>query len=598
MPERPRMFRGGPAAMGFSCALAAVLTAAGTAAAAEQVVNNPDTFVYAIIGDIDSLDPHWQYDGNSHEVMWQTYETLIGYRGASIGEFEPLLASHVPSKANTFISPDGRTYTFPIRKGVRFHDGATLTPEDVKYSLMRFMLMDRAGGASALLLEPLLGVHSTRSGDYGKPIEGLFEAADRAVRAEGNAVVLRLREPYAPLLHILASFCPVVSKAWTVSNGGWDGKADSWTRHNNPAKENSHLHDHVNGTGPFTLERWDRKEKRLVLVRNESYRRRPAALKRIVYRTVDEFSTRKLMLQAGDADAVILERQFLPQVAGLAGVAVDDDLPLLETHNAFVFNFKIDPEANPHIGSGELGEGIPPDFFTDPDVRRGFAHAFDYDAYILDGYRGKGTRARGPIPPGVPGHNPRQPVIAHDLLKAAEYLRKAWDGKVWEYGFRLTLTYMQGRADRQLACSILKTGIESLNPRFHVDVRGIQWSSFLDSYVGGKLPLINARWALDYPDAHNAVHPFLHSRGYYAKAAGYSNPRADRLIDSALGELDPDRRRSLYRELQQIAWEDLPAIFTLDTYYLRVRRAWISGWEYNPMLMYGYLYPVHKGQSP
>ena len=39
----------------------------------------------------------------------------------------------------------GRTYAFPIRKGVVFHDGSTMTPEDVRYSLLRFLLMDRSG---------------------------------------------------------------------------------------------------------------------------------------------------------------------------------------------------------------------------------------------------------------------------------------------------------------------------------------------------------------------------------------------------------------------------------------------------------------------
>ena len=59
-----------------------------------------------------------------------------------------------------------------------------------------------------------------------------------------------------------------------------------------------------NGTGPFALERWDRTAKYVLLTRNDRYWRKPAALKRVLIKTVPEFATRRLMLQAGDADVI------------------------------------------------------------------------------------------------------------------------------------------------------------------------------------------------------------------------------------------------------------------------------------------------------
>ncbi|MBI5201180.1 MAG: ABC transporter substrate-binding protein, partial [Elusimicrobia bacterium] len=168
-----------------SVILAAALAWSLTGRAAAETPR--DTFAYDITGDVDTLDPHWEYDVVSQMVAWQTYETLIFYKGPSLKEFEPLLASVVPSRSNSFISADGKRYTFPIRKGVVFHDGTLMTPEDVKYSFMRFLLLDRAGGPSALLLEPLLGMDSTRDKD-GKLKPGVFEAADAAILVQGGSV--------------------------------------------------------------------------------------------------------------------------------------------------------------------------------------------------------------------------------------------------------------------------------------------------------------------------------------------------------------------------------------------------------------------------
>src|SRR2546430_6625212 len=143
-----------------------------------QSVKNPDTFVTLRYGDPESLDPAYQYDTASYEVVYpNVYETLIGYDGSVLSTYVPRLATQVPSLANHLISADGLTYTFPIREGVKFHDGTTMTPEDVRYSTLRFMLQDRDGGPSWLLLSPLVGKESTRDGD--KIAVTYAQAADR-----------------------------------------------------------------------------------------------------------------------------------------------------------------------------------------------------------------------------------------------------------------------------------------------------------------------------------------------------------------------------------------------------------------------------------
>ncbi|HEX4048466.1 MAG TPA: ABC transporter substrate-binding protein, partial [Elusimicrobiota bacterium] len=202
--------------------LSAALLLGMLPASALALAKNPDTYTYATISDADSMDPAWSYDTASDLVILNVYEPLVMFDKASTERLIPILATKVPSKQNGLISPDGRTYTFPIRRGVKFHDGTPLTPEDVKYSIQRFMLLDRAAGPSLLLLQPLTGRSSTRD-EHNRIVPGIWEAVERAVSVQGDKVILRLPRPYAPLLSILASWSPIVSKAWAVKNGDWDG---------------------------------------------------------------------------------------------------------------------------------------------------------------------------------------------------------------------------------------------------------------------------------------------------------------------------------------------------------------------------------------
>src|SRR5437588_12805495 len=130
----------------FRAGVLIVMTSGAGTRVAGQSVKNPDTFVTLRYGDPESLDPAYQYDTASYEIVYpNVYETLIGYNGSVLSTYVPRLSTEVPSLANHLISADGLTYTFPIRQGVRLHDGRPRTPEDVRESILRIMLPGRAG---------------------------------------------------------------------------------------------------------------------------------------------------------------------------------------------------------------------------------------------------------------------------------------------------------------------------------------------------------------------------------------------------------------------------------------------------------------------
>ena len=567
-----------------------------TGTAQGQAVKNPDTLTVVRFGDPESLDPAYEYDTASGEiVVWGLYESLIFFNGGSTGTFVPMLATEVPSVANGGISRDGKTYTFKIRPNVKFHDGTTtMTADDFKYSLLRFMFMDRDGGPSWLLLAPILGVEGTRD-DKGTLNAALFNQANQAIKASGNTLSITLKEPFAPFLSIMAQWSLAVNKKWAIAQGDWNGTAAGLAKLNNPAKpEDTTLFSKANGTGPFKLVQWDRQTRQVILERNTSYWRAPAKLARLIYRVVEDFGPRRLMLQQGDADIIDVNRPEQTQVEGLTGVRIVDDLPRLAVTSVFM-NLKIDTAGgNPDVGSGRLdGNGVPADFFADINVRRGVAYAYDYAVAIRDCNRGKAINNKGPIPTGMFGYNPNQTWYTTDRNRAESAFREARGGQVWANGFKFTVLFNSGNTTRQCMAQVMKSNLEALNPKFKVDVRGVTWAQYLALYRQSKLPMWIIGWAADFPDPDNFVSPFMHSTGTYSSAQGYNNPQVDKLILQARSESDPAKRRAIYFELDKIAFEDATTLH-LQPSALFVSRSWVRGWYNNPAFFGPYIYPMSK----
>ena len=580
-------------------ALAASLVLA-PAAPGFAAVKNPDTFVYATIADTESLDPAWAYDTASQGVIGNIYEFLLAFDGTGVKTKDLVgrLSAAVPSRANGLISADGLTYRFPIRKGVKFHDGSPLTPEDVRYSLLREMLLDRDAGASFLLLEPVLGVDTTRPN--GKLRDDAYERAAKAVTVDKDDVVVRLPRPFAPFLSILANWGAVMPRRWAAAHGQWDGSAGTWKKFNNPSRQEILPDGLADGTGPFRLARFDRGTKEIRLERNDGYWRKPARLKSVVIKVVDEFETRKLMLQAGDADSIYTPLMYSRQVENVPGISATYT-SLLERSPMVFFVFKINAVGNPNIGSGKLdGEGIPSDFFSDKDVRQAFAYSIDAEAYVRDLLRGKGRANCSVLPPGLLGRQERPLKYRLDPRRAEEHFRKAWGGKVWDAGFKFTMVFNSGDAPAQTIAQMVKKNVESVSAKFHVDLRAQQWSTFLDQSKQRKIPLFIGAWQADYPDPHNFVFPLLHSSGYYPAQQGYADPKMDKLIEEAVRPLDEGRRAELYHRIQDLYEDELPHVQFADGPRYRAQRSWVKGYVFNPIFAdapYGsYYYQLWKAE--
>jgi len=599
---------------------------------------DPTTLTLVDIGDISMLDPHLAYEGDSYMALNSVQEGLIFYDREKASEFVPWLAEEVPSVDNGGISEDGLTYTFKIRDGIKFENGSDLTAEDAAYSWERALLQSGPNSGQWMMIESIMGYPSgditenIAEGAYAGDRDGLIANASPeelvavceevksrfAFDNEAGTFTVNLPQPWGPFLPIISRpWAYIVDKEWTIEQGDWDGSCETWQNYYAVGPEESKLGRIINGTGPYTLESWTTDEE-WVLVAKEDYWREegdefwpggpsgPAKIQRIVHKTVPEWGTRFAMLQTGDADWVEVPDANRPQADDWVGELCDGtseecvpsdnpDQPLRMWYNMpttsrtdMFPSFDVVTDAsgsNPYIGSGQLdGNGIPPDFFSDLDVRKGFAYCFDWDIYIADGQNGEGVQNHDPIITNMLGYNPDQEMYALDLAKCEEHLAQAWDGALPETGFRFQAVTNTGNLMRMTAAAILQNNLRSVNPKYQLEVVTLPWPTYLASFRAGQLPIAISSWGEDYHDPHNWMQPYL--IGTYSGRQNFPEEFKDifrPLIEEAVVEADPAKREELYHELGKLYYENVPQIILSQAGTRRYEQRWVDGYFYNPI---------------
>ena len=583
---------------------------------------------------IDTLDPAWNYESEGDAAILNVYEQLVTYNGADATSFVPALAE------SWIVSDDGLTYVFKIRNGVKFHEGQDLTAEDVAYSLQRGVLQGGGWSPQWLYTEALFGtgVYDVAelvdpSGALDDDPEGLQAADPDTLMAacqqvadamvadeEAGTFTLTLAQPWSPMLATLAqSWGSIMDKDWAIENGAWDGDCATWQNYYGVTSETTPLRAISNGTGPYMIDHWSPGEE-VVFTANPDYWRvaqdvpvfdggpTGPSIERVLKKGVSEWGTRFAMLQAGDADWADVPRQNITQIDPLVGEICEwnidtnafdcapSDNPdgmlrlykgqpsVSRTDAMFVFNVN-DDGGNPYLGSGQLdGNGIPPDFFSDVHVRKAFNYCFDWDAYIDDALAGEGVQNVGPLIPGMLGYDPNGPHYSYDPDKCAEELQLAWDGQVWEKGFRMQVAYNTGNVTRQTIAQILQANFQDIDPKFNIEIIGLPWPSFLAAIRGSRLPLYISGWMEDIHDPHNWAQPFM--VGTYASRQKLPQDMVDQfqeMVSAGVAAATPEERAAIYEQLTQADYDNAIAIRLAVATGRHYEQCWMGGYYYNPI---------------
>ena len=217
--------------------------------------------------------------------------------------------------------------------------------------------------------------------------------------------------------------------------------------------------------------------------------------------------------------------------------------------------------------------------------------------FIEDAFLGASLKPYGPLLIVFPTANEDNPQYALDLKKAEEFFKKAWDGQVWEKGFAFTVLYSSGSTHRQRALEILKANVESLNPKFRIDLASLPWASYVGAIKERQLPLTLFGILPDVIDPYLPLFEHLHSAGGYAEWGGYmdlAKEKYDPLINELGSNYDPERRKELSYELQRLAYEDSHAIFHFQAVEHVAMRDWVQGYYAGPFPSNVDFYPLEK----
>ncbi len=557
--------------------------------AASAAPKNPNVLVALASYDWTGFDPAHCNDLPCEEVLQNTLETLYFPKGASTTAYSPMLAADQPT-----VSADGKTYTVKLNPQAKFSDGTPVTANDVKYSLTRLLAMSASDGPVTKLLYPLVGTNTPLTKDNA----GAYVTLDKAIEVkDARTVVFHLAQPFGPFLAVLASPASAIySQAAAAKAGAWDGKDASWAKFvNQPLADSPFLKAPPLGSGPFTLGRYD-SGNQVILQRNDKYWRAPAKLQTVVIKNVAEAATAVQLLKTGDADLIRTNgypRNVASQFAGLDGVTTNLKVNSLALQGFFMnFNVK-NASQNGYLGTGTLSEkGIPADFFSDVNVRRAFASSFDYNSFIQAQLLGAGIQTNGALVKGLLGYTALH--FPYSRPSALASFKKAYGGKLWTAGFTVPVFWNSGNETRHQAALVFKRNIESLNPKFHVDVREIQFSELIAKANSGQLTAYFLGWSTDYADPYNVIFPWAHSQGTFPKQTGYKNPKVDDVITQAVATTDAKKRGELYQQAAKLAYNDVAELPLYQDVGYTAQRDWVKGRVLNPLFGGNYYYSISK----
>lgn len=555
-------------------AILSTLLLAGAAFAASPA----DTLVIQSAGDVPTMDPGVTYDTASSAIVDNMYETLLTYDGASLTKLVPLLGT------KWAISNGGKTYTFDLRKNVKFHNGDTMTCADAQYTFQRNLVTNSGESGNWFISESLLGTQNNANDDKSVTWDKITAAVQ--CNAAGQLVFNLPKVDPAFLAKLAYTGQAIVDKKYSASIGEWDGTEATWKTWVGKDLTGSNLAQKPNGTGPY---KWVRNDaNNYLFTAFDGYWGKKASIKNIVRQKVPELAARQQALLRGDADIVEGGGRSVDeaQIKGKPGVTWVDDLPNTSA-TAIIMNENI--KGSSLLGSGKLdGKGIPANFFSDVNVRRAFSYSFNPTQYISDVQKGKGLQRTMLLPDSFPGYDAKVKKYNFDAAKATQYFKQAWGGNLWKNGFVLTANYRANTPASQTAMEILKKNIEAINPKFKVNLQGKQWSEMLAASKRGEEAMILIAWAPDYADPDNFMYTYYASDGFYSPRSNFKDASVDKWLKAARTTVNQAERNRLYSLVGNRAYEQapfilVPAPINYLAYGSRVTGEGLTKATFNPM---------------
>ncbi len=502
---------------------AAALALLGVPAAASA----DTTLVIGIASDPSWLDPESVENNTSGFVMSTVYDSLLRYK--------PGTTDVAPGIAESWTtSPDGLTYTFKLRKGVKFSDGTPLDAKAVIWNVDR--LLNKSNPQYIYNTGPVEGYIEFTYGDVAS-----YKAVD------DDTVEFKFKKPSAAFLNSLAMV--------------WNGLVSPTAA----AKLGKDLRSKPVGSGPYVLKEW-RQRDQIILDANPDYWGGKPKIDHLIFKELPDPQAAVLALKRGEIQILAdLSTQSVPAIKS------DPNLVLLT-----------------QPGLAVSGVALPVDapLFKDKRVRQALNYAVDKDAIDKALFAGLAVPMTSPLPEAQWGFDKSLKGYPYDPEKAKALLAEAGVKPGTQVEL---LTYNSPRgynpAGPNLAIAIQgylsKVGLS-------VSVRQLEVGSYFTLVRAGKTDgMMMEGWTGDNGDPDN----FLGELWSYANFpvvnwSRYNNPDYQALLAQALVESDPAKRTPLYEKAQKIVLDDAPWIFVNSTLQIRAMSKKVKGYELNPTQMF------------
>jgi len=439
-----------------------------------------------------TLDPAISGEMTSHTYIMQIFSGLVRLDEDS---------KPAPDIAESWQrSDDGKTYTFHLRGGVRFHDGREVTAQDFKYSWERACSPDTGSQTAATYLGDIVGVNNVLEGKTTE-IKGVEVINDRTLKVTIDA----------PKAYFLAKLTYptafVVDKANVELGKEW---------YHTP-----------NGTGPFELDKWQEGQL-LVLEPNEAYYLEPAKIDRIVFHLLA--GVPMAMYEMGEVDVAPVYEYHIARVTDKSGPFYKE-LAIFPELSLFYIGFNTQK---------------PP--FDDVNIRQAFCHAVNKERIIRIILKGMMTKADGILPPNMPGYNESLHGLNYDVAKAKSLIAASKYGSAANLPpITITTSGWGGNIPEHLG-AVIQDWQQNLN--VEVAVRQLEPQVFPYHLKEEVDQMFMSGWIADYPDPQNFLDVLFHSGAEY-NSGNYSNPDLDALLDQAAIEPDTPTRLTMYQQVEQ-----------------------------------------------
>jgi ABC-type transport system substrate-binding protein len=512
----------------------AVLTAvthAGEPAAATP--RRGGTLHLSLPSEIRSLDPAIAFDIYSWPLVRLLFRGLLGYDDAT-----GLVEEQVK---DWNLSPDGKTYTFHLRPGVRFANGREVEAEDYIFAFER-VLNKQTGSEGQTYFLAILGAREFVDGKAAH-VSGL-RAPDKMT------LVIELKEPTFTFQYVLAlPFASAVPRE-VVRQYGKD------------------FQSHLVGSGPYRLAEW----RRGISCRFE---RNP------YYHGTDGFVDGVEIMIGGDdaATTMMLERGELDQVFASPAQAIRFKRNL-RLHSWLTRVNVVDTDYL------FMNTEMKP--FNDRRVRQAVNYAINRERLLrLAG--GFGTVAHGVVPHSMPWSNPGLPRYDFDPEKARTLLREAG----YTNGFKTELWYMVDapifvRQAQGIQQDLRQVGIE-------VELRPANFTAFnAKASTRHQVSCGIQGWFQDYPDPSDFLDVLLNGERITEtdcnNYAFYNNTNVNQCLDAAVKCLNPDERTRLFRQAENIIMQDAPWVPLIHEQYPVLYHPRVHGANPHPVWLWRYEY--------